>query len=141
MEEVVVDASVVVKWFVEEEFEKEALKLRDSYVEGAISLSSPALMPFEVMNGLQVANNNEQFLTDATESLTQYGIRLFLPLGPYLSDTMKVSGRSSVSTYDASYVALAERLGCLLYTADTELINRLSVDDKKYVRHISDFRA
>jgi predicted nucleic acid-binding protein len=141
MEDVVIDASVVVKWFVEEEFDDEALKLRDAYVEGAIRLSSTALMPFEVMNGLHVANNNEQFLTAAADSLTQYGIRLFLPLGPYLSNTIKVSGRNSVSIYDASYVALAERLGCLLYTADMELIKRLSVDEKKYVRHISDFRA
>lgn len=141
MEEVVVDASVVVKWFVEEEFEKEALMLRDAYVERAIRLSSPALMPLEVMNSLEAANNNEQFLTEATKSLTQYGIRLFLPIGPYLSDTIKLSARNSVSTYDASYVALAERLGCLLYTADTELIKRLSADDKKYVRPISDFRA
>ena len=141
MEEVVVDASVVVKWFVEEEFEKEALMLRDAYVERAIRLSSPALMPLEVMNSLEAANNNEQFLTEATKSLTQYGIRLFLPIGPYLSDTIKLSARNSVSTYDASYVVLAERLGCLLYTADTELIKRLSADDKKYVRPISDFRA
>lgn len=141
MEEVVVDASVVVKWFVEEEFEKEALMLRDAYVEGTIRLSAPSLMPLEVMNGLQVANNNEQFLTEARESLTQYGIRLFLPLGPYLSDTIKVATRSSVSTYDASYVALAELLASRLYTADMELIKRLSVDDKKHVRHISDFRA
>jgi predicted nucleic acid-binding protein len=33
-EKIVVDASVAVKWFVEEEYSKEALRIRDSYREG-----------------------------------------------------------------------------------------------------------
>lgn len=36
--EVVVDASVIVKWFVEEEHSNEVLDIRDKYVEGGIKV-------------------------------------------------------------------------------------------------------
>ncbi len=50
--EVVVDASVVVKWFVKEEGSEEALRLRDRYVEGEIQIIAPELITFEVLNAL-----------------------------------------------------------------------------------------
>ena len=48
MSEVVVDASIVVKWFVEEEWSREARMLKDDYAAGEVDLIAPALMPFEV---------------------------------------------------------------------------------------------
>ena len=39
--EVVVDASVIVKWFVEEEGSDKSLKLRDRYIEGEIRIIAP----------------------------------------------------------------------------------------------------
>ena len=38
---VVIDASIVVKWFLEEEYSDKALKLRNDYVRGIISLAAP----------------------------------------------------------------------------------------------------
>ncbi|MEB3778711.1 MAG: hypothetical protein GSR85_00550 [Desulfurococcales archaeon] len=42
---VVVDASVAVKWFIEEEYTREALMLRDSYREGLVDLIAPLFSP------------------------------------------------------------------------------------------------
>ena len=50
--EVVVDASVIVKWFVEEEGSNKSLKLRDQYIEGSIRIIAPELMVFEALNAL-----------------------------------------------------------------------------------------
>jgi len=50
--EVVVDASIVVKWFVEEEGSDKSLKLRDQYIEGKIRIIAPELMIFETLNAL-----------------------------------------------------------------------------------------
>ena len=50
--EVVVDASIIVKWFVEEEGSDKSLKLRDRYIEGEIKLIAPELMIFEALNAL-----------------------------------------------------------------------------------------
>ncbi|MEM4853129.1 MAG: type II toxin-antitoxin system VapC family toxin [Thermofilum sp.] len=49
----VVDASVVVKWFVEEEHSRESKLLRDAYAAGLVDLSVPAILPFEVVNALK----------------------------------------------------------------------------------------
>jgi len=52
-EVIVADASVVVKWFVEEDYTDEALRLRDDYVERALEIASPDLLPYEVLNALR----------------------------------------------------------------------------------------
>ena len=48
-----VDASVVVKWFVEEEHSREARLLRDAYANGVIDLAAPSLLPYEILNALK----------------------------------------------------------------------------------------
>ncbi len=50
--EVVVDVSVVIKWFGEEEYSDKAILLRDRYIEGEISIIAPELMLYEVLNAL-----------------------------------------------------------------------------------------
>jgi predicted nucleic acid-binding protein len=50
---VVVDASVVVKWFVEEEHTNAALQLRNDYVDRTVDIASPDLLPYEVLNVLR----------------------------------------------------------------------------------------
>ena len=53
MERIVVDASVVVKWFVPEKDTGKALKLRDLYIRGDVELLSPTLLYYEVSNALR----------------------------------------------------------------------------------------
>jgi len=50
--ELVVDASIIVKWFVKEERSNKSLKLRDQYIEGEIRLIAPELMIFDALNTL-----------------------------------------------------------------------------------------
>jgi predicted nucleic acid-binding protein len=49
----VVDASVVIKWFANEENSKDALLLKEAYEKGLEDLSAPCILPFEVLNGLK----------------------------------------------------------------------------------------
>jgi len=42
---VAIDASVVVKWFVEEVYSREARLLRDAYASGILDLAAPSLPP------------------------------------------------------------------------------------------------
>ncbi|MDD1745106.1 MAG: type II toxin-antitoxin system VapC family toxin [Candidatus Methanoperedens sp.] len=44
----VLDASVVIKWFSEEEYTDRALKLRDDFFKGDIELVVPDLILYEV---------------------------------------------------------------------------------------------
>ena len=52
MKRIVLDASVILKWFIEEEDSDRALKIRDLYVQGKIGLSLPVLVLFELGNTL-----------------------------------------------------------------------------------------
>lgn len=49
----VVDASVVIKWFANEENSKDAFLLKEAYEKGLEDLSAPCILPFEVLNGLK----------------------------------------------------------------------------------------
>jgi len=49
METAVIDASVAVKWFVEEHGTQKALELRDRYIDGELKLIAPQLFPYEVL--------------------------------------------------------------------------------------------
>ena len=51
--EVVIDASVIVKWFVAEKGSDYALKLRDMYISGEIKIAAPELLLYEVLNAVQ----------------------------------------------------------------------------------------
>ena len=139
MEKAVVDASVVVKWFVSEENSTEALTLRDAFVGAQLELFAPSLMPFEVVNALYRASDEERFLLESSKSLAKYGIHLQGLSGPLLEKVVRTERRNGVSVYDASYLALAEHIGCMLYTADQDLLKRLTDADRKRAAHIVDF--
>ncbi|HEC40443.1 MAG TPA: PIN domain-containing protein, partial [bacterium] len=53
MSEIVIDANVVVKWFIEENDSDKARFLRDKFIEGKIELIIPTLLYFEVLNALK----------------------------------------------------------------------------------------
>ena len=51
--EIVIDSSVAVKWFSEEEATSDALKLGDSHVEGRTTLITTPLLACELANALR----------------------------------------------------------------------------------------
>lgn len=73
----VVDASVVVKWFVEEEYSRESKLLRDAYAAGLVDLSAPTILPYEVVNALKYSGAfNEEELKEVAKILTDLQIDL-----------------------------------------------------------------
>lgn len=134
----VVDASVVVKWFIEEEYSREARLLRDAYVDGILDLAAPELLPFEVLNALRYSGvYGEDELKEIATALDDFQLELFRLEGRLALYTVEIAMRKGVTVYDASYVSLAKLLGTVLYTADEKLIRKTR--DLKIVRHISEF--
>ena len=137
MEEVVVDASVVVKWFVEEENSDRALWLRDRYIDGEIRILAPELMIFEVLNALYYKKLfSESEMKEISESLEAYSFTLYPLKGEYAEKTLEVAFKNGVTVYDASYIALAMIKGTCMYTADEKLIRKLKKGYLKYVKNI-----
>ncbi|MEM0094052.1 MAG: type II toxin-antitoxin system VapC family toxin [Thermofilum sp.] len=139
--EVVVDASVVAKWFIAEKGREKAVKLRDDYVDGKVRLHAPALMPFEVLNAVRFSRRDVKadVLKAVAESLALYGIQLHQLSGRYAELVVEVALENGITIYDASYVALAKYLGAVLYTADQKLIESLNSEYRVLVKSIGEY--
>ncbi len=117
----VVDASVVLKWQLEdEEAVAQALALRgDFLLHGRISLAAPSLLVYELTNGMLTATRQGRL----PRSLAEEGLRTLLAAGIRLLpvDPLKIfslSLRWKVSAYDGAYLALAEKLDSQVWTGD-----------------------
>ena len=125
---VVLDASVLVKWFVEEKDTKIALKVRNDYENGILDIWSTQLMPFEVLNALRYSQDLGQ---DEIEKVGESLARLQIALYPLLDGNLRgacirLAFKYGLTVYDASYVALARSIDKILYTADEKLYSKTS---------------
>jgi len=139
MREAVVDASIIVKWFVIEENSDKALKIRDKYVEGELKIIAPELITFEILNALKYKELfNEEELKEISEALQAYSFSLYPLKGEYARKTVEVAVKNNITIYDASYVALAIMRKTQMYTADEKLIKKLRKKYLKYVKSIQE---
>ena len=122
---VVVDASVALKWALQEEHTNEALSLWDRWQESTESVVAPPLYRAEVTNVLhQQARRGHITSGHATEVLDALLsiVAVLEPDGLY-ARAFALAGMLGVgSTYDALYLALAEAEECEMWTADLRFV-------------------
>ena len=119
---VVVDASLAVKWLVEEEYSDRATALTRLWDEEGIQPIGPFLLPFEVANALHRRVARGEMDVEAAADLLQG----MMAVGVALTETPDLHRRAlelasqlrQGAVYDAHYLALAESLDCELWTAD-----------------------
>jgi len=134
----VIDASVVLKWFVSEDYSKEAEALREAYANGLIDLAAPSLLPYEVLNALKYSTAfGEDELKEVAEVLDDLQITYYGLQKELAAKATEIAMRKGVTVYDSSYLALAHRLQTIVYTADERLIRKTS--DTRLVEHIAKF--
>lgn len=135
MSEVVVDTSVVVKWYIPEQHHDEARALRDDYLDGKFDLVAPALLPFEAINALKYSGHYDgERLEEAAQSLPEYGIE-FVPFNE-TGSVAEIANDLDITVYDAAYVALARKLDTEVYTADGNLLDDLYGSYNNLAEHI-----
>ena len=135
-QKIVADASVVAKWFLDEEYSEEARLLRDSFVKDELTISVPSLLFYEILNALRYTRlYNFEELASAARSLSKYGFDVWEPRRRVYEETAKMSLKHDISVYDAAYLALASYLSATLYTTDLELIQ----EAPEYAKHVKDF--
>jgi len=138
MSELVVDASVVVKWYIPEQHHEQARGLRDAYLDGTFDLFAPALMPFEAINALRHSGHYEgERLEEALKSLPEYGID-FVPFNK-TGPVAVIATSLGITVYDAAYVALAQKLNTKTYTADGNLLDGLEGEYSTLAEHIKTY--
>ena len=136
---VIPDSSVVVKWFVGDETDRDrALALRDAFTLGHVRLVSPPLLLAEVANALRYRTDfDARRLGRAVESLFSIGLEI-APLTPeLLKQAVRISYHFDTALYDALFVALAEAEGGEFVTADERFARRLR--DLHHVKFLRTF--
>jgi predicted nucleic acid-binding protein len=124
----VIDANVGWKALVPEQNSDTALKLLDGFRKGMHELLGPDLYPIEIGNILVTAARSGKVKSgDLTAMYAELMASLpiihqSISLFPRAFD---IASQTRASVYDALYVALAEREGCDLVTADDKLVKAL----------------
>ena len=122
----VLDSNVALKWVLPELDSAKALQLRADAQAGIHELIAPDVFPVEVAHALTCAERKGILpIGDADIHLLNIlstAPQLFAYL-PFLRRTTAISSSARVGVYDCLYVALAEREGCELITADDRLMD------------------
>ena len=117
----VLDANVVVKWALAEDYYQIATQFRD----GEHDLIAPDVIIWEVLNIL-VGNAQQRVITtDVVLSMleTIYDRFDLYNSEALLDEAMRLALRLTISLFDAVYLLVAVLEGCPLVTADRRLFN------------------
>lgn len=141
MKGAVIDASVVLKWYlVDEEYSRKAISLLDKYLSNDLEILAPSLLEYELINGLIIAQKRgrveEEKILEAVDGFISLEIKL-KNLSLFYPKVLEYSRVYNRSAYDASYLALADEEGIILITADGELYDAVK-KDLKWVRWLGD---
>lgn len=122
----VLDASVVLKWFIEEEDSERARLLLLAYDRGKITIAIPDLLISEVSNAL-LYNPNLSYskILKCIESLYDLNLDIIAPVVDISIATIQFAHKRKITFYDAIYVVLAQELGFQYVTADKKLFTQI----------------
>ena len=126
---VVLDTSVLIKWFRQEEVLAErALVLRDTYLEGLVIISIPWLAVYELANVLRYKSDLTTVqVQEAVQSLLEMELEWVSPSSEAMRRTIEIARGYEITFYDATFVVLAETLKMAFITADERLARRLAL--------------
>ncbi len=120
----VVDGSIAVKRFVEEEHTEEALRIFDDLLSGAKTLWAPDLLISEFANVMWKrtlgGDIDEAFAVQSVRDLLQIDLKI-IESRELVSSALEVALRLRRTVYDSLYLALSLKLKCPLITADKRL--------------------
>jgi len=123
----VLDTSVIIKWFHEENEEdvEAALILRKAYADGFLTVSVPDLLFYEFANTLRYKNNlSFEDGIEKLRDLSSIGLEVHSMDWELTEAMFRLSLDRGLTIYDATYLALADRLSATLVTADRSVFQK-----------------
>lgn len=120
----VLDASVTLAWAFEDERDSRAERVLDR-VSGSEAIV-PSIWPLEIANALLVAERRRRIKPQDANRLTHLLLALPIVVDPVerrrpMEAVRRLARTHALSSYDASYLELALRLGIPIATLDTRL--------------------
>ena len=120
----VVDASVALKWFVDESNTEKALEVRD-YLKKEATPIVPALFFYEIANVLRYKPEfGSKDVKKIIKALIDFQFRIE-PFERVANLTIDLAYQYGITIYDASYIAIGRRNQITVITADERLYSKL----------------
>lgn len=122
---VVLDSSILIKWFTKEEGSESALRILDSFTNGSLAISISALSLYEVANALSF---KPDFSKENVEQCVSHLLELELEVRELdralLKESTKIAFDGKVTFYDAVPVGIArlEKIQCITADRKTQFI-------------------
>jgi len=123
----VIDASVVTKCFIMEDYSDKATEVMNSHAKGIVSFLAPSLIVYELGN---VFWRHPQITSEKAYAFIKRFLDLQIDLVDIWSDSellknvCNTSKARNITFYDASYLTLAEKNRTKLVTADENICNK-----------------
>jgi predicted nucleic acid-binding protein len=141
MPDLVIDASVAVKWVSPDEVAADrAARMLADYQRGTVSFLAPSLWGYEVASGVNKAVARGDLVEAEGREVIEAILSLDMSLEPLpppkRAYTLARKYRRSV--YDSLYLDLAERRRCEFWTGDRKLYNAVKTQ-LPFVRWIGDY--
>ncbi|MDA1317188.1 MAG: type II toxin-antitoxin system VapC family toxin [bacterium] len=134
MNNIVLDASIIIKWFQKEREEQleEAEILWKKQLNQDVSINIPSILFYELYNHL--ARNPKTDIASVIKLIRQSNLIEIELNEELILTTVALVRIYHISFYDATYVALAKSLHCELITADKKLVKAVNLPFVKLLR-------
>ncbi len=116
----VVDASIILRWFLNEDKSDKVRKLIKKHLNEELIIIVPELIFLEILNALRFKNYNNK-LFDVNRTLQNAQFYVVNTDESIINKTIAISLEYNLTIYDAVYAALSQIYGCELITEDKEL--------------------
>lgn len=122
----VIDASVALKWFVNEINTKMALEVREELTHNIIPIV-PHLFFYEIANVLRYKPEfGSNDVKEIIHTLKEFQFKIESFDNDLIDITINIAYEYGITIYDASYVAISKKLQTNLITADNKLYTKLN---------------
>ena len=122
---IVLDASIIIKWFTKEEKRDSALKIREDYINKQIEIIIPDLILYEISNALRFNPNfTKEDVSEAIYSIYNMDMTIITPTQEIIDEALHISYLYKTSIYDSIYIALAKIIDSDFITADKKLYEK-----------------
>jgi predicted nucleic acid-binding protein len=139
VETVVIDANLAVGLLVERPWSALAEQKMLEWKSRKFHLVVPALWPGEVMSALRKAiylhQLDQEDALKLVSAMSTWNIQVYVPDAALNRSSLVWAERlGQMVAYDAQYLALAEHLNAVFYTADRKLFNRCQQIGAQFVK-------
>lgn len=122
---IVLDASVLLKWFIKESDSEIALQWKENLLQRNVNIVIPDLALYEIINVLRFKSAvTEEAIKTILPAIFDLGLEIITPSQQLLAEALHLSFATELSIYDCIYLALANELGTKLVTADKHIFRQ-----------------